>query len=191
MKIPYCLLLIALSLSVPLIGQYAYEPNEEHPFGSYNPAAPEALQEYDLLIGECACTSTSRGQDGTWQDGVAMTWRFKYIMNGWAIQDETLKADGKHSGSIRQYSLKEAHWLIHYYAGSSPAASLPTWTGGKSGDKLIYKRPQKSPTGAEGFYRLTFYDISKAGYKWVGEWVSADESIVYPTWKIDCQRKQE
>ena len=27
----------------------------------------------------------------------------------------------------------------------------------------------------EGFYRLTFYDISKKGYKWVGEWVDKTE----------------
>jgi hypothetical protein len=31
--------------------------------------------------------------------------------------------------------------------------------------------------------------MTKTGYKWIGEWVSKDESIEYPTWKIDCARK--
>ncbi|MEM1356970.1 MAG: hypothetical protein AAGF89_02175 [Bacteroidota bacterium] len=182
----FCAILL---LAAQSNGQNEYEPSKEFPFGRYNPAAPKALLDYELLIGECSCTSTSRAPDGSWQEAVAMTWRFKYIMNGWAIQDETLKADGKHSGSIRQYSPKEEHWLIHYYSSASPAASLPTWVGGKSGDKLVYRRPQKAPNGADGFYRLTFSDLSSTGFKWIGEWVSTDESIVYPTWKIDCQRE--
>ena len=64
-----------------------------------------------------------------------------------AVQDETLKSDGKHSGSIRQY--------------------LP---------------------GMEGLFRLTFYDITNNGFKWIGEWVNKDETIEYPTWKIDCKK---
>ncbi|ULC60281.1 hypothetical protein MBM09_04650 [Flaviramulus sp. BrNp1-15] len=54
----------------------------------------------------------------------------------------------------------------------------------------MYKE-QTAPNGTEGFYRLTFYDISKSGYKWVGEWVDKSESVVFPTWKINCTRNEK
>ena len=28
--------------------------------------------------------------------------------------------------------------------------------------------------------------MSKSGYKWIGEWVDKTESVVFPTWRIDC-----
>lgn len=180
----YCLLTIHL-----LPAQYDYNSSPEHPYGQYNPKAPAALQDFAPLIGTCDCTSTSRLPDGTWADPVQMTWTFRYIMNGMAIQDETLKEDGKHSGSIRIYDDQKETWLIHYYTSSAPTGTaLPFWTGGKADNKLVFLREQKAPNGAPGDFRLTFYEISTDGYRWVGEWVSADKSIVYPTWKIDCQR---
>ncbi len=42
----------------------------------------------------------------------------------------------------------------------------------------------------EGNYRLTFYDMSETWYKWVGEWATKDESIIYPTWKIECTKRK-
>jgi hypothetical protein len=51
----------------------------------------------------------------------------------------------------------------------------------------LYK-PQKATNGFDGYSRLTFYDISDSGYKWRGEWVSEDESVVFPFWKIDCKK---
>jgi hypothetical protein len=32
--------------------QYEYEPNEENPFGKYNPEAPKQVQDFEGLIGE-------------------------------------------------------------------------------------------------------------------------------------------
>lgn len=55
------------------------------------------------MIGEFDCISTRRNQDGTWTEGTELNWRWKYISNGMAVQDETLKEDKAHSGSIRQY----------------------------------------------------------------------------------------
>lgn len=169
--------------------QYEYDISETQPFGIANPEAPQQIKDYDALIGLCNCKSSSRNQDGTWADPIDMTWRWKYIMNGMAVQDETLKADGRHSGSIRQFIADSSKWYVHYYASSGQTAKLSTWEGSKNetGNIVLYK-DQPAPNGTAGFFRLTFYDISKAGYKWVGEWVDKAETIVYPTWKIDCKR---
>lgn len=188
MKILVTILLSIFSTSIT-IAQYDYEPTATHPFGQPHPDAPQQLKDFEPMIGVCDCKSTSRTPDGSWSDAVDMRWTFKYIMNGMAVQDETLKADGKHSGSIRQFIADSSKWYVHYYSSNAPSVVLPTWEGKKKDGAIVLYRDQKSPNGIDGFYRLTFYDMSKTGYKWIGEWVSKDESIEYPTWKIDCARK--
>lgn len=168
---------------------YEFEPNDQYPFGQLNPEAPAQLADFEPLIGKCSCKSVSRINQNEWADTVKMTWTFKYIMNGMAVQDETLKVDGKHSGSIRQYNADSSKWYVHYYASSSAVPKLPAWEGGKkdNGDIVLYK-DQQAPNEMDGFYRLTFSNISDEGYDWVGEWVNQKETIAYPTWKIFCKR---
>ena len=174
------------------ISQNEYEPSEEFPFGKVNPNAPEQTVDYQKLIGECDCKSESRNPDGTWAEPVDMIWRWKYIMNGMAVQDETIKSDGKHSGSIRQYNKDSLNWNVHYYASNAPTPKLRTWKGNKNEDgNIVLHRDQKAPNGTDGFSRLTFYDIDDKGYKWVGEWVDKTETVVFPFWKISCVRNDD
>ena len=176
-------------ISFTSFAQYNFEPSEAFPYGLPNPNAPEQIKDFQPMIGKCNCKSENRKVDGSWNDPVDMTWTFKYIMNGWGVQDETLKMDGGHSGSIRQFNADSSRWYVHYYASKSNSPILPTWEGNKKEDgKIMLYRDQKAPNGMEGYFRLTFYDMSDTGYKWIGEWVSKDESIVYPTWKIDCKK---
>lgn len=169
--------------------EYHYLPSSNHPFGLPNPKAPKEISDYQELIGSCDCKSVSRIGQNTWADTVQMIWTFKYIMNGMAVQDETTKADGLHSGSIRQYSADSARWNVHYYA-TVATPSLRAWYGNRKGDKIILYSEQPSPQGNPGFYRLTFSDISDSGYNWVGEWVDKGETFAYPTWKIFCEKKK-
>ena len=81
---------ICFLLSFTAFAQYDYEPSEAFPYGRPNPEAPQEITDFHPLIGKCNCTSTTRKQDGSWNDAVDMTWVFKYIMNGMAVQDETL-----------------------------------------------------------------------------------------------------
>jgi len=172
-------------------GQYDFEPSVENPFGLPSPKAPQEILDFAPLIGECDCKSVSRKADQTWADPVDMVWRWKYIMNGMGVQDETLKSDGKHSGSIRQFIADSTKWYVHYYSSGAPSTALPVWEGNKNKDgNIVLYNEQKAPNGMEGFFRLTFSDISSKGFKWEGAWVSPDESIVYPTWKIDCTKKE-
>lgn len=181
--------LFLLACPIVLFSQNSYETSKEFPYGKINPAAPVQLAEFAPMIGICDCTSETRNPDGTWNKPESMTWTFKYIMNGLAIQDETSKNDGTQAGSIRQYHTDSSKWVVHYYSSTAVPFILPAWTGEKKNDKIILYRDQKAPNGMEGFYRLTFYDITDTGYKWAGEWVNVDESIVYPTWKIDCKKR--
>ena len=180
-------ILLFVLFPICLGAQYVYEPSEKNPYGLPNPEAPEQLLDFAPLIGECHCKSERRKPDQTWAEPEDMVWKFKYIMNGTAVQDETLKADGSHSGSIRQFIADSTKWYVHYYSTSSPSTTLPAWEGNKKEDgTIVLYREQKAPNGMDGSYRLTFYDIDSKGFKWIGEWVDKTESIVFPTWKIDC-----
>ena len=176
--------------SISFFAQNEFEPNTEFPFGQLNPDAPKETADFAPMIGKCNCKSENRNPDGTWNKAIDMTWNFKYIMNGMGVQDETIKADGKHSGSIRQFSADNSRWYVHYYSSPFVSSTLPTWEGNKEDDKIVLYRDQKAPNGMDGFYRLTFYDMSETGYNWIGEWVDKTEKIVYPTWKISCVRQK-
>lgn len=183
--------IILLLASTSLFAQYEYASTKKNPFGLLNPDAPKQTGDFAPLIGMCECKSITRVDQNTWADTVMMNWTFKYIMNGMAVQDETLKADGAHSGSIRQYSADSAQWYVHYYSSSTPTPILSSWEGNKNddGDIVLY-RDSPAPNGTPGFYRLTFSDISERGYNWVGEWVNKTESFTYPTWRIFCRKKE-
>ena len=181
--------IVVLLKSSLLIAQSEYEPTPAYPFGQPNPEAPNEIRDYQPLIGICDCRSYRLGKDNEWQSPVNMTWEFKYIMNGMAIQDQTLKEDGIHSGSIRQYSIDSSSWYVHYYTSAVASPNLRAWKGGKIGDEIILYSSQKSPNGLDGFYKIRFYNISDKGFNWLGQWVNMDESIVFPTWKIDCKRR--
>jgi ketosteroid isomerase-like protein len=184
------LFLAATALPAQASEGYPFDASPEHPYGLPNPAAPAELLDFAPLIGECDCESLRRNPDGSWADPESMVWRFKYIMNGMGVQDETLKSDGVHSGSIRQYSADSSRWYVHYYSSASPVPTLPSWEGHRQEDgRIVLYKEQAAPNGTDGYYRLTFSDIGAEGYNWIGEWVDRAETIVYPTWKIACTRR--
>lgn len=176
-----------------LFAQHDYASSEKNPFGLLNPDAPKQTADYKDLIGDCNCTSQRKNPDGTWGEPIDMIWRWKYIMNGKAVQDETFKPEGTPSGgSIRQFSKDSMRWYVHYYSSNAPIPKLPTWEGNKNREgKIVLYKEQKAPNGLDGFSRLTFFDIDKKGYKWIGEWVDTTETVVFPFWKIVCTRNEE
>ena len=178
-------------ISIACWGQYENEPSEAYPFGKPHPNAPKEIMDFQPMIGICDCTSITRNKDQSWAAPNTMTWEFKYIMNGMAVQDETLKEDGKHSGSIRQFIQDSSKWYVHYYSSSGPTPVLSAWEGNKKDDRIILYKEQKAPNGMEGYYKINFYDITEEGFKWLGEWVNTNESFSYPTWKIDCIKRKD
>ena len=180
-----------LLVSLAVNAQFNYAATKENPFGKYNPKAPKQLQDYKELIGLSKCVSISRKPDQTWAKPVNMTWEWKYIMNGMAVQDLTLKEDRRHSGSIRQYDKDSLQWNVHYYASAGITSPLKVWKGNRKGNKIVLYKKHNAPNGAKGYYRLTFFDISNKSFNWVGEWVDLKETIAFPTWKISCTKKEE
>lgn len=189
-------LFLLLGLSNHLSGQSdanwgKYDPSPEHPYGMLHPDAPPEVADFAPLVGRCNCTSTARKADKSWAEPQEMIWKFKYIMNGKGVQDETLKADGNHSGSIRQFIADSTRWFVHYYSSNSPSTRLSTWEGNRKGDQIVLYREQAAPNGTPGFFKITFSEISEQGFNWLGEWVNTAETFSYPTWKIACTKISE
>jgi len=182
------ILLLVLSHS-NVFGQFEYEPSLDYPFGKINPEAPTELADFDLLIGLSECSSVSRNSDGSWSEPNILHWKWKYIMNGMGVQDETLQENRFSAGSIRQFNADSAAWYVHYYSSNAASAILPAWKGGKqeNGDIILHKK-QTAPNGMDGFYKINFLNIEEDSFDWQGEWVNPDESIIYPTWKIECKK---
>ncbi len=99
------------------------------------------------MIGSCPCTSDKRNPDGTWAEPESIIWNWKYILNGMGVQDETLKSDGSHSGSIRQFSVDSAQWYVHWYSTTSVRPQLSTWEGTRQDSSIQLYREQAAPNG--------------------------------------------
>ena len=190
MRVRALFFLFFISSILTLSAQYKFDESKKHPFGKYNPKAPKQVQDYKELIGLSKCKSERRNPDQTWAKPVKMNWLWKYIMNGTGVQDLTLKEDGSHGGSIRQYSKDSLTWYVHYYTATIASPTLKTWSGNRKGNKIVLYSKQNAPNGAKGFSRLTFYDISKESFKWIGEWVDEKETIVFPFWRISCKKEK-
>lgn len=171
--------------------QYLYDATTDYPFGRLNPKAPKEVSDYNDLIGICDCLSYRKNADQSWGEPQKMTWTFKYIMNGMAIQDETLKEDGSHTGSIRQFVKDSSAWYVHWYAQATPNIELPVWKGNKKEEDIILYKEQKAPNGMDGYSKLQFSNISKNGFNWTGTWTDKTESVQFPFWKIECVKRNK
>lgn len=164
----------------------AYEPSEQYPFGRPNPKAPKELAQFAFMIGQCDCIDSIRLVPGNPKWTVMKsTWDGKYTLNGTAIQDGGTN-ERFNPLNIRVYDSKQKKWIVTYF--STPWYSSGVWKGKKEGNKMVMRKPTKSPNGMKGENRLTFYNINKNGFSWKGEFVSEDGTIVFPFWKITCKK---
>lgn len=183
------ILVFILSVGITQAQEYLHEPTSSHPYGKSNVNLPEENKVWEELIGTCDCKTVLRNPDGSWQDTTGMTWIWKYIMDGKAVQDISLKTDGSHTTSIRQYIPDSSSWYVTFFSSAGPSPSPRTWKGGKEGNDIILYNNQNAPNGMEGFYKITFQNISEKGFDWLGAWVDNAETIQYPTWKIFCKKR--
>ena len=162
-----------------------YDPNPMQPFGRPNPAAPPEARQFAFMIGSNDCTEEKRNNaGGEWVAGATRIWDAAWYMNGYAVRDWGTTSGG-YTANVRTYDPARGQWNVAWL--SMPGYSSGTWSGGKEGDNIVLKQPQASANGGlPGFSRLTFHDIAPTSFRWIGEWVSEDGSIVYPFWRISC-----
>ena len=161
-----------------------YDPSLAYPFGRLHPDAPPETRQFAFMVGEFDCIDRLRQQDGTWIEFKAI-WNAAYFLNGHGIQDRYWNGTFATS-NIRIFDRKKDRWMVTFFR--MPGYQSGVWEGEKEGDRLVMKQESTSPEGETSVTsRLTFYDITDDGYRWVGESLRTGKPA--PFWKSDCRRR--
>ncbi|NER13167.1 hypothetical protein GWK08_06935 [Leptobacterium flavescens] len=169
---------------------FSNEVSQEQPYGKLDLKATPQLADYNKLIGSCQCKSVRLQPDGKWSDSIALKWRWKYIMNGNAVQDEGWYGDRDNPSyftSVRVYDKKNERWYVTYF---SPELNFKpdTWIGRKENGNIVLEGTIKT-TGGELTSLLTFSDISDSGFNWEARIINPDlPGGGYSFWKIFCKK---
>lgn len=180
------LCLAACQTNPPRPASLQYEPSAQYPFGRANPEAPAETAQFDFMIGENDCLEQRiDNATGEWVDGVR-SWDAHYYMNGFAIRDSG-KSGATTNSNIRVFDTAASEWAVTFF--SAPIYGSGTWRGRMEGGNMVLRQAQKAPgTDFDGFSTLTFSNVSDRGFDWSGEWISEDGSVVFPFWRIQCQK---
>lgn len=185
------LLLLALSLtscqsSSTRPASLPYEPNAAYPFGRANPDAPPEIAQFAFMVGKNDCVEQRiDNATGEWSES-ERSWDAHYYMNGFAIRDSGRSGSTTNS-NVRIFDSAAGEWAVTFF--SAPAYGSGTWRGKMEGEHMVLRQAQKAPgTDFDGFSTLSFSNISPRGFDWTGEWISVDGSVVFPFWKIQCQK---
>ena len=159
----------------------SYEPNAAHPYGRLNPKAPPETKQFSFMIGEFDCVDEIvNPQTGKWFKMKAI-WNAKYFLNGHAIQDQYW-SPAFSTSNIRIFDVKDKKWKVTFFRmpGYSPSNAI---SGQKEGKNMVMRQG----TEKQGS-KLTFYNITKNGFDWVGE--SMQGGKANPFWKSSCKRRR-
>ena len=157
-----------------------YEPNPAFPYGRLNPQAPPETAQFAFMIGEFDCVDEIiNPQDGKWIKFPAI-WNAKYFLNGHGIQDQYWSPQFSTS-NIRIFDAKEKKWKVTFFR--MPGYNSGIWSGIKEDNNLVMRQG----TNEKGT-RLTFSNITKAGFEWVGESMSGGKANAF--WKSSCKRRR-
>lgn len=161
-----------------------YDPSPEHPFGRPNPEAPAELAQFAHLVGEHVCEERLRDPGGPWRTARGR-WRGRWILNGWVLADEYIGSTYSYLG-VRVYLPAEARWSISFFQTPQPDGPA-LWTGRSTDSGMVVERPIELPDGAAATIRLSFSDVTNAGFRWRNETISERGSLT--TWTLECRRR--
>jgi hypothetical protein len=140
--------------------------------GGPNPAAPPETAALDPLIGCWRVEGESMTPEGAWQENLPADWRWRYILDGFAIEDEYIApargtpptpGQGSRGVNIRMYDPRAGHWNMAWVSdGIDPVA---TFTANMQEDKLVMEGVYKDrfPT------RNVFFAITPDRFRWKKE----------------------
>lgn len=167
--------------------------NKAYPYGRLHPDAPPETEHWGRLAGEWECSIEALLPSGNWVQGGKATWIWKYILDGFAVQDlwfqkwidlpqSVASINRDMSGTnIRMYLPAENCWEAVWFANGRNITSRFSATSGP--EQIVM-----TGEGAPGLTRITFHDITKNSFEWKSE-TSQDEG---ETWtenvRIHCKR---
>lgn len=165
----------------------------EFPFGRLNPDAPPETASWGQLAGEWECTNYVPRPDGKWQPVGKAVWLWKYILDGYAVQDlwyqpfieksVTVSASPHDvtGTNVRMYRPKTGKWDLSWFVNSTNNTAHFTATNEKDGSIVMIK---KEPP----LQRVTFYDITENSFRWKSENSKDNGQTWNETFRIEGKR---
>jgi hypothetical protein len=168
-------------LSAFIVAGYAQEKT------MLNPDAPAETELFGQLVGIWDAEQISMNKDGTWGDPKHSIWKWYYILDGHAIQDNWITIDSFRNEAtvgtnIRIYNFEENRWYMAWIDKTN--RTLATFTATNQDGMVIM-----DGTNAKGRHiRNTFFNISNNEFDWKQEWTFDESKTWIVVTKIHCTR---
>ncbi len=152
-----------------------------------NPDAPSETELLGQLIGTWDAEQTILNSDGTWGEPKNSKWKWYYILDGHAIQDDWITLDSLNNESIvgtniRIFNPDENKWYMAWIDKTN--RRLATFTA--LNENGIVKM---NGTNAKGRHiKNTFYNFSESEFDWQQEWTFDEGKSWVIVTKIHCAR---
>ena len=156
--------------------------------GKLNPDAPKETEQFGQFVGKWNAEQTIRNKDGTWSEKTLKAkWRWYYILDGHAIQDDWLSVDSTNTPqwvgtNIRIYNPEEKQWHMAWIDKTN--RRLATFTS-------IYENGimTMDGTNAKGRHiKNIFSNISKESFDWVQHWTFDEGKTWVEVARIHCTK---
>lgn len=146
------------------------KPVDNRPGTQLNPDAPRETELLGQLIGTWSIDQSIINSDGMWGNRKRKAkWRFYYILDGQAIQDDWITIDSLNNEvvtgtNIRIYNPEEKQWHMAWIDKTN--RRLATFTAVNDSGKVIM-----DGTNAKGRHiKNTFFNITENEFDWKQEW---------------------
>lgn len=141
-----------------------------HPWDQRHANAPEAVEQFGQLAGLWLVENVSMNRQGVWSAPDTAYWAFKYILDGYGVQDlYFIKRAGVSGGltQIRVYYPEHDQWAIKYvsYNGDGITQDGEFVAHEENGAMVMNELEQR-----EGANRITFFDMKPDAFQWKTEY---------------------
>lgn len=152
-------------------------------YGSRNPSAPSEIIQYGRFVGAWGCTVSNLQGDGTWMEKTA-NWEFRYILDGYAIQDfwispgEAEEGKNQYLGTnIRIFDPSKKTWQCSWTEnGANTMSGIWESLQDEDGNLLLYDDTQT--------WEIKFYNITENSFDWQWNFKQEDGS-----WQVQSKIK--
>jgi hypothetical protein len=153
-----------------------------------SPEAPEGTNILGQLVGAWDAEQTIMNRDGTWDAPKHSIWKWYYILDGHAIQDDWISIDSLNNEipvgtNIRIYNPDEKQWHMAWIDKTN--RRLATFTAINDSGTVVMEG-----TNAKGRHiKNTFFNIADNEFDWKQEWTFDEGKTWVVVAKIHCKRK--
>ncbi len=134
-----------------------------------HPDAPAETAQFAFLIGTWDCSTRSMKPDGSGFNEGSATWTGYWILGGWAIQDDWVRAlpDGRvfRGTNVRSFNPKTHKWDNRWLA--SGTLQWTYFEAEKEGDTMVMIGGEGRDRGGRDYVdRNVFHEIRSDSWKW-------------------------